>query len=752
MTEVQMSDPGRDRDTDDEPISFRKETEPARSAMGAPWRILSVDDDDAFQNALAHALKNVEILGRRIDVIRAGSMSQAARLLAKDRSFAVILADVVMETEDAGLRLAKGVREMLGLYEPRIILLTGQPGFAPIEDVMENYDLSDYCLKSDLARRGIKNVLTAAIRSYEQLTTISAARKGLQLILEASNRFTAARSIGEIASAALTEVAGLLGVPPEGIVCVEGLEPRDCNEPVVVGGAGRFAPYVRLPLADLPDPDIAALIEEALKHRHSLDHDDYQVMYFPRQHAMAEYAIYLATGQRIDDAGRELLQVFSANASKGFGNVALISRLDRMAYEDELLRIPNRSALLREIERLRLKRDSASGYQLVLIDLDNFGGLNDAFGVALGNDILRALIEPLRLMFQPPAMVARVAADLFAVLGPVESVDMHCAQQIFDEPIQVSGGPSLRLTACTVQTRIDAVEGDSAELLRAAWCTLRSVKRLGPGHSAEYDPQIEKRAGDRFAMMSRLAHAIEGDALLLHFQPQVDLATRQIVGVEALLRWQDESNLVPPGEFIPIAEQSSYILPIGELVVRKATQALARLRAAGFDQLDMSLNVSARQFEDPELIEKILAMTDAAALPREHVVLEVTETSAMGNFAIVSKALQVARNAGLCVAIDDFGTGFSSLAYVHELPANHLKIDRAFVSRLEDDARSRQIAHTIIRLGKTLGATLIAEGVETEAQAAWLREHGCHFAQGWLFGRPMPLDALIEQHGTAASI
>jgi len=736
------------RDSNDEAIAFRAEARDAETVARAPWRVLSVDDDHSFQDALGHALKNIDILGRPVELVRAASMSQAARLLAKDRDFAVILADVVMETEDAGLRLAKGIREMLGLNEPRIVLLTGQPGFAPIENAMENYDLSDYCLKSELARRGIKNVLTSAIRSYEQLTTISAARKGLQLILEASNRFTTARSIGEIASTALTELAELIGVPAEGLVCISEAEENMGgmpHMPLVVGAAGRYAPYIQRPLCELPDTDVAGLIRKSLRQRRSLDSADYQVIYFPRQHAVAEYAIYLATGQQISESARELLKVFAANTSKGFGNVALISRLDRMAYEDELLGIPNRSALLREVERLRLAPETSADYQIVLIDLDNFGGLNDAFGVALGNNILRALVEPLRALFPPPSMVARITADLFAVLGPADVADMERAQHLFDEPVKVADGPSLRLTACTAQMPINAVPGDAAELLRAAWGALRSVKRLGPGHTSEYDPEVEKRAGDRFAMMSRLGHDIEGDALFLVFQPQVDLATQRIVGVEALLRWQDENGLVPPSEFIPIAEQSSYILPIGELVVRQATEALSRLRAAGLDQIDMSLNVSARQFEDPALIDKILAMVDGASLPRERVVLEVTETSAMSNFAIVTKALHVARSAGLHVAIDDFGTGFSSLAYVHELPANHLKIDRAFVSRLEEDERSRQLANIIIQLGNTIGATLIAEGVETEAQANWLRDHGCHFAQGWLFGRPAPLDTLIEQ-------
>ncbi|TVO58623.1 putative bifunctional diguanylate cyclase/phosphodiesterase [Denitromonas halophila] len=726
-------------------IGFRDENDAPATSSSPVWRVLSVDDDLGFQQALAHALRNFHILGRSLELQQAYSLSEAAHLLAKDRDFAVILADVVMETEDAGLRLVKGVREMLGLHEPRIVLLTGQPGFAPVDEVMETYDLSDYCLKSDLASRGLKNVLTAAIRGYSQLSAISSARKGLQLILEASNRLTAARTIEQIASAVLVELADLLKVPAEGIVCVEGLngaEATPAAEPVIIGAAGQFEVYLKGSLMALPDRSIADSITAALAGRHPIARDDFQVLYFPRQHAMADYAVYLATGRPLAAAEHELLGVFAANASKGFGNVALISRLDRMAYEDELLRIPNRAALLREIERLRI--GTASGqHRMLLIDLDNFSGLNDAFGVVLGNRILGALVEPLRQAFPPPALIARITADLFAVIGPVEQVDHPRAMAIFASPLRVDND-YYHLTACATHIRLDAVPGSAAELLRAAWTSLRAAKQRGPGNSVAYDPDIERRAGERFALMSRLGQDLQRDALFLVFQPQLCLSTGHIVGAEALLRWRTDTGLIPPGEFIPIAEKSAYIHAIGDQVVRQACTALKALNAAGLHEITLSVNVSGRQFDTPGLAERVAARCTEAGVDLHRLGLEITETAAMTNFGQVAQALRSYRAAGGLVAIDDFGTGLSSLEYLRDLPADHLKIDLSFVRHLEQDERSRQIARMIIKLGRSLGVGLIAEGVETRGQADWLRDNGCQTGQGWLFSRPLALPDFID--------
>ena len=754
----------RTPDSDGDPLfSFHPEQPPAptTTAPTRPWRVLSVDDDAAFQRSLAHALDGVRILDRDIELIQAESMHAAARRLARDRDFAVILVDVVMETDDAGLRLAKGVREMLGLQEPRIVLLTGQPGFAPIDDVMTTYDLSDYCLKSDLASRGLKNLLTAAVRAYDQLTTVSAARRGLQLILEASNRFSAARTVHELAGAALAELAELLGVHEEGIVAVcSSAEQRETPSPEasIVAAAGRFATHVHRPVAALDDAGIANAIMDALRARHNISTRDYQVLYFPHQHAMDDYAVFVATGRPLEHAEQELVSVFAANASKGFGNLALISQLDRMAYEDELLAIPNRSALLREIDRLRLKRDQLDQFQLVLVDLDNFSGFNDAFGTDRGNAVLHALVPVLREAFPPPAYLARLYSDLFAVLGPREQVTADRAHTAMERPLKV-GNQHYRFSACSAQIRLHEAAGSAADLLRAVRATLRQAKNHGPGSSAHFDPQSERQAGERFELMSRLVTAIDGRELFLMFQPQVDLQTGRIVGAEGLLRWRTAEGFIPPGNFIPLAEESSYIHAIGQIVAERAVEALHRFQEAGLYELVLSINMSARQFEDRSAIsdkctiEALLATLTEAQLPTHRLCVEVTETTAMTNFAQVSRALETFRAAGGFVAIDDFGTGLASLEYVHRLPADHIKIDRVFVSRLGDDARSGEILRIIMALGEAIDAQLVAEGVETEAQADWLRREGCHMAQGWHFGRPMALEDFIshcQRQGTGA--
>ena len=202
-------------ESDDELLEFSEETSPTAPGS-APWRILAVDDDVDFQNALAFSLKDAILLDRPIELTQAFSMSAAARILARGPEFAVVLADVVMETEDAGLRLAKAFREMLGYFDTRIILLTGQPGFAPIDSVMSRYDLSDYCLKSDINRRGIKNILTGSLRAYRDIAAVSFARRSLNLILETSNRLVAKRRHEEIANIVLHEITRMLSLPPKG--------------------------------------------------------------------------------------------------------------------------------------------------------------------------------------------------------------------------------------------------------------------------------------------------------------------------------------------------------------------------------------------------------------------------------------------------------------------------------------------------------------------------------------------------------
>ena len=729
-------------------VMFVPEDDEHHAGSRSVWRILAVDDDRSFQRATALALKNTIIFGRRLEVVQAYSLAEAARQLAQDRDFAVILVDVVMECEDAGLRLAKGVRETLGLMEPRIVLLTGQPGFAPVARVMEDYDLTDYCIKSDLARRSLNQVLTGAIRAYRQLHDLVSARKGLQLIIESSGRLAAARSIDELARKALAETARLLDVPVSGLVCEGARMPAEANafanldarQPVITCAEGSYADVHGRALSALDDHAVEQTIRQALAGHISIDTAQGQAIFLPREEARSDYVVYLRTGRPLEPAEKELLGVFATNLSRGFGNVALIDRLDRLAFEDPVLRMPNATALLREIDRLR-RPDGEVG-RLVLFDVDQFSRQADGLGDGFRNALLTAVARRLESAFPPPAMVARIADDLFGIVGPATLVNLDRAAGVLATPLEIEGAHHW-CSACAAEIPLDTPHADARALKRAALQTLRIAKSRGSGHGMRWSPEFERDEARRFRIHARLTDAIAQGGFHVKFQPQFDLDCGRLIGAEALLRWHSPDGPVPPDEFIPIAEKSAHIHAIGRYVIEQACDAIGELEAAGIADIVVSVNVSARQFEQDGLTEAIREICHGRGVRLDRLGIELTETAVMSSFDRVVEVLRAHRDAGGKVAIDDFGTGMASLEYLHMLPADFLKIDRTFVSSLDHEERGRSIARMIIELGHSLGVSLIAEGVETREQAEWLRRHGCRFAQGWLLGRPLSLPQLI---------
>lgn len=729
-------------ESDDELLEFSEETSPTAPGS-APWRILAVDDDVDFQNALAFSLKDAILLDRPIELTQAFSMSAAARILARGPEFAVVLADVVMETEDAGLRLAKAIREMLGYFDTRIILLTGQPGFAPIDSVMSRYDLSDYCLKSDINRRGIKNILTGSLRAYRDIAAVSFARRSLNLILETSNRLVAKRRHEEIANIVLHEITRMLSLPPEGIVCVQShptaaVDPREVQ---VIGAAGRLASLVGTTAAELPNEEIAGALITALQEKHDVSTRDGHVLFFPPHLTFEHYAVYVATGRKLQQTEYELLKVFIDTAARGFGTAKLLNSLERQAFVDPLLDIGNRNAMLREIQRAIDNPESAP-QNLLNIDIDNFKGINAAFGSEHATQLLIAVRDAVLKVFYPPHFVARVAPDLFYVIGPAELVHFESAEPIFAEPLTVDGN-EYRITAC--YALVPLAEGGSTpeDILRAANASMRAAKANGPGSRQRYDPALEVEARRRFAISSNLAQALPAKELTTLIQPQIDLNSGRMIGGEVLLRWNHAGKFIPPSEFIPIAEQSALIHKIGQAVIDQTFAALAALTQAGREDLTLSINVSPREFENEDYVTALLARCAAAGIPPSRIELELLETAAMTHFDRICGQLNQFRQAGGSVAIDDFGTGMSSLAYLMELPHDRIKIDRGFIAKLQSGTPSQRLTGMIVDLGRSLNKTVIAEGVETAFQADWLLARGCQQAQGWHYARALKLDEFI---------
>lgn len=726
-----------------EPLAVAKPALPLRPAR---WRVLTVDDDRGFQRSLSFALSGELVAGRAIEHLQAYSMREAVQLLLRERDIALILLDVVMEADNAGLRLVRSVREVLGNAEVRIVLLTGQPGVAPMPEVIRDYDISDYWIKSELTPARLSSLLTANLRTYEQLQSVVQARRGLQMIVESSNLLFGARSLREFSARVLSEVAALLGLAPEGVLCArlrradEALANRRIG---IISAVGSYASLTDRWLDELDTPEIVWPLQQCFIGRQTLTFLGGAVLYFPPSgDAGDDYAALVAVPRELAPTELELLHVFARNVASGLHNVSLMSRLDKMAYEDSLTPLPNRNALVRALD-FAMEPAQRAGRGLLLLDIDGFSGINIAFGPGYGNDILRRLAIRLRNSLDASVFIARVSKDIFALLGQTERIHPDLVRAVLNGAGEADD-PLKFLTLGTALVPLDALGGRGQDVLELAGLTLKQAKLRGHCQHEVYHPDLEKAAAESFRLLERIRQAVDNDRLSVVFQPQIDLRSGKVQGVEALARLHDEHGVpVSPDVFIPLTETTGLILEMGERIFAQSCQAAKALAMAGFATLKVAINLSVVQLIRPEQMERVLARLAGAGIDPEQLEVEVTESVAMLNFDAVRAQLQRFQFLGLTVAIDDFGTGFSSLAYLSQLPADRLKIDRRFVEELGQGEEAGAIADMIIKLAIRLGKTVVAEGVETEAQARWLHAHGCHYAQGYHYARPMPLAALL---------
>ncbi|KFX69166.1 hypothetical protein TMS3_0117030 [Pseudomonas taeanensis MS-3] len=732
----------------DDQLVFLDEA-PSSTSDRLIWRVLAVDDDADFQRATAFALSGLDVLGGCIELHQAFSYREASMLLAKQQDFALVLLDVVMETDDAGLRLVKALREVIGNAETRVVLLTGEPGMAPVQEVMRDYDINDYWTKSELTAERLLTVLTVGVRGYAQLKAVARARRGLQMIVESSNALFSSKNTRELSAKILSEIASLLDLQAEGIVCVraDGGNAGLSSAARIVSASGRFFHAIDGSLDCLDDIGVSFALQRCLQEQRTLMLDSCTVLFFPSFQAGADYACYVATQRRLDDTELELLKVFSASISRGLYNVSLFSRLEEMAYQDDLLKIPNHNALSRMLDLL-LKSESKAQQVLVLIDIDDFSGANTAFGTGYGDFILGLVAKRLREAFDANVLVARIKDDLFAVIGPVAQV---CAEDIValfrhsNRPYEL--GQVHSLSSATL--RLADFTGNANQALGAARLTLKEAKQSGHNQHALYAPQLQNAHADSYRTLLALRDAADVGRISIELQPQIDLRHRQVIGVEALARWRrKDGTMVPPAQFIPLAEATGYILPLGDLLLRLSMAAASQLAAAGYPQLRVAVNVSALQLLQPDFVKRFSCLLAAAGVVPAQMEVEITESVAMRSFETVCEQLTALRAMGVTIAIDDFGTGFSSLSYLRCLPADRLKIDRSFIMEIGEVPSQQLIADAVIKIASRVGMQVIAEGVETQEQVGWILDQGCHEAQGFLFARPMPITALLDWLGS----
>jgi diguanylate cyclase (GGDEF)-like protein len=386
---------------------------------------------------------------------------------------------------------------------------------------------------------------------------------------------------------------------------------------------------------------------------------------------------------------------------------------------------------------------------MLFLDLDRFKHVNDSLGHQVGDQLLVEVARRLQSCVRESDTLARIGGDEFVlVISGVASTGSvtHVVQKIFgvlQQPFLLEGR-ELTITP-SIGISLFPDDGSNAdELIRNADTAMYQAKEAGRSTFHFYTADMNARAMDLLALEAALRRALERDELVLFYQPKIELASGRMVGVEALIRWQHpEWGLVSPARFIPLAEETGLILPIGDWALREACRQTMTWRAQGRN-LTMAVNLAARQFHQPDLLARVAAILAETGLDAAALELEITESAMMHNPQQVTDTLRELKRLGVQIAIDDFGTGYSSLGYLKHFPVDVLKIDQTFIREATTNAHDAAIVRVIIEMARALQLHVVAEGVETAAHLALVEGLGCDLAQGYHFAKPMPADALIE--------
>jgi diguanylate cyclase (GGDEF)-like protein len=426
-------------------------------------------------------------------------------------------------------------------------------------------------------------------------------------------------------------------------------------------------------------------------------------------------------------------------------------RLDELARTDHLTALPNRFLLdERFAGGLAQSRREGSMLALLMIDLDRFKNINDTLGHGMGDALLRMIGAKLKSCIRDCDTLARWGGDEFVLLLPglqdsstAITVAQRCLAAL-KEPFVVEAQVLHITVSIGISVSLDA-SAEAETLLKNADTAMYKAKARGGNCYALYSEDMSAGARSRLSLENALFHAIDRNELLLHYQPLISAKTGRITGVEALLRWDHpEYGLIPPGQFISLAEETGLIAAIGEWVLHSACTQMNRWYGRGLPRISVSVNLSSRQFRQDGLVKTVRAVLDATALDAQLLELELTESVLMDDTARSNAILTELKALGVSIALDDFGTGYSSLSYLKGFQLDALKIDRTFTAELTTSEATASIVRATIGLARGLRLRTIGEGVETRAQAEFLVKHGCDTLQGFLFARPMEPDAFFS--------
>lgn len=457
--------------------------------------------------------------------------------------------------------------------------------------------------------------------------------------------------------------------------------------------------------------------------------------------------------RRFDESDEEVLSAFADHASLALTDARTMDEMQHLAFHDVLTGLPNRGLFFERLDHALARSRRDRGQVAVLfLDLDRFKNVNDSLGHAAGDQLLIGVSDRLRACLREPDTAARLGGDEFAVLieeasGPVDAATV--ADRILEalRPPFTLSGSEVSISGSIGIAVSSHGQADAGTMLRDADLAMYRAKMDGSGSSFHFEPGMHSAAVQRLQLEGELRRALDRDEFVLHYQPLIDLRTGDLHSVEALVRWEHPTlGLVPPSDFIPLAEDTGLIVPIGYWILREALRQVRRWHSeypTAF-MLGLSVNLSARQVPRADLAARVHEILVDERFDPSLLTLEVTETALLRDTEAAAVCLQELKAMGVRIALDDFGTGYSSLGHVLRFPIDSLKVDRSFVAGVATSEERAAVARAIISLGRMLNLETVAEGIETDADLASLRAFECDLGQGFLLARPMPA-SMIEQ-------
>jgi len=728
-------------------IDDEQEELPAESGEKT-WKLAIIDDEESVHQVSKLALTDSLFLGRKLEFIHAHSGAEGWQLLIDNPDTAVVLLDVVMENETAGLQLVKEIRKESALENLQIILRTGQPGYAPEEEIITEYEINDYKTKNELTREKLFTCIATALRSYSHLLALAESKKGLRDVINASASLLKERSVSDFASGVLRQINALFNLSPQGIFCVSQWPQNgphefgsdNKNAYFVVATSSKYTKYYGKELHKVSESVASRIASKALQQQQHIIENNHSALYLSTP-SHWEGVVVMEGKMSFSDVDEELLKVFCMNVALGLENAKFFTHLNRAAYIDELTGLFNRSGLIAQVKKAHSKCQHSMS--LFIIDIDYFHEIIESLGYEFGNKVLEAMTSSLNRLFGETGFIARLHSDVFAVLLPDSEWQINSLVKECSKPFMVDGN-SIRLgvTLGAAKAILDQKPIDIDKLLRHAEIALKVSKESTRGMGKNFEPKFEEDKRNHLDMLTDIRKGLINEEFFLVLQPKVSMGSGNVVGYEALIRWQHpEKGIVPPNAFIPIIEQSGLYFDLDLYVLKKSIELIKQ-----YPQITkpISINISANSLHHSDFVDELQQVLNETKADINRLEIEITENALVRSDTAIQH-LRELKTMGFVLCLDDFGAGYSSLAYLLKLPLDVIKIDRSFVNYITDDKNAMAVLQGMLDICKNLNKKVVIEGVETQEQVDILTALQVDIAQGFFYFKPMVVKDILQK-------